>query len=441
MTSLALALLLSQPAPVPPPAVAPPIARAEVGPGYVRILEGDTETWRVPCPDARDARVLGDRLFVAAGKDGLYVYGLSAGAPPQPLAKRYPGREIVKLLERDGAVVAIEQRALPAEPPAGAAPAEARPAAPAVRGKVLRLENGDAVVDVGRTAGLSPGMKLKIFDPTPRPDPEKPVVAEVASVLSNEATVSLGRGDFAEPGFTAVSTDEGLSESILMPRAAAHSERAWSQLFGGFGAGARRNQTGLLGGLALGYSRVDGNLRLGAHAEPALAFVGGSVPRHPVALLLDAGFSSTFFDVGLGLGYYYDAPQRISVLAGCTQTGCTSTVDSQAMSGFAVAPSLRLGPLDGPNVRGDIVVAASGNPGLRLFKMEADIPLSRRIGVYGSTGLGAPLWGFLIGGARVWVRGAGAPGSLGVTLGVGAAGSDDANVAVLLLQGGVELRL
>ncbi|MDC3954854.1 hypothetical protein [Polyangium jinanense] len=147
--------------------------------------------------------------------------------------------------------------------------------------------------------------------------------------------------------------------------------------------------------------------KLGFELSP-FAFV--LVPEGPGTIVharVRGAFSSDYVEVGLGIGgrMQYFGP-----------------------SGLSVAPAMRLGSLDGLNLRAEMGYSLIRNYYTRQTQFALshvtgglDVPVTRRLALTLDGGYGLDLWAYATLGARQWITGRGEPGSLAIGASVGAA--------------------
>jgi len=146
--------------------------------------------------------------------------------------------------------------------------------------------------------------------------------------------------------------------------------------------------------------------KLGFELSP-FAFV--LVPEGPGTIAharVRAAFSSDYVEVGLGVGgrMQYFGP-----------------------SGLSVAPAMRLGSLDGANLRLEMgyslirnYYTQQGQFALSHLTGGLDVPVSRKLAITLDGGYGVDLWAYATLGVRQWVVGHGGPGSLAIGASAGA---------------------
>ena len=133
----------------------------------------------------------------------------------------------------------------------------------------------------------------------------------------------------------------------------------------------------------------------------------GARDRHnPVTFSATLAYATDFVEVGLGVG-------ALGGRAGpCTQSPWANTIDCEVNTGFTINQVLRLGSIDGVNFlwrssifsREDTFVFGVG-------RGELNIPLNRRIGIFGGGGGGENGWNLAELGVRSYIGGTGARGT------------------------------
>ncbi len=197
--------------------------------------------------------------------------------------------------------------------------------------------------------------------------------------------------------------DSGAKRSLMLPPLARQTVRVQGTVrpfFNMIGPGG-----GALGDVSVEYF-FDKPLKVGFELSP-FAFV--LVPEGPGTIVharLRAAFSSDYVEVGLGIGgrLQYFGP-----------------------SGLSVAPALRLGSLDGLNLRLEL-----GHSLIRNYYTQQaqfafshltgglDVPVTRRLALTLDGGYGVDLWAYATLGVRQFVVGNGGPGTLAIGASAGA---------------------
>lgn len=134
------------------------------------------------------------------------------------------------------------------------------------------------------------------------------------------------------------------------------------------------------------------------------------VPEGPGTIVharVRGAFSSDYVEVGLGIGgrMQYFGP-----------------------SGLSVAPAMRLGSLDGANLRVEMGYSLIRNYYTQKAQFALshvtgglDVPVTRRLAITLDGGYGLDLWAYATLGVRQWIKGNGEPGSLAIGASAGAA--------------------
>ncbi|MRG95389.1 hypothetical protein [Polyangium spumosum] len=156
---------------------------------------------------------------------------------------------------------------------------------------------------------------------------------------------------------------------------------------------------GALGDLSVEYY-FQRPFKIGVELSP-FAFV--LVPEGPGTIVharARVAFSSDYVEVGLGVGgrMQYFGP-----------------------SGLSVAPAMRLGSLDGANLRLEMGYSYIRNYytqqaqfALSHLTGGVDVPVTRRLAITLDGGYGVDLWAYATLGVRQWIVGNGGPGSLAI---------------------------
>lgn len=406
-------------------------------------------------------RALG-ALLVGATADGkLLTYDITDPRTPQKRSERDLGGTIVELRVTDGIVFAVvaEQRVLAfslAEggkleawrPVAATAGAKAAPlavpahaATSAVVGRVATAQRGNVLIELDSAGTVRPGDKLLIRSQNAEvrlnlfSGKEESVVTnapvavlEVRQVQGQRAIAELGRGDNASPGDTAELSERPPSHSIAFAPRVGYDKwvRGTVRPFLNFG----EIDVGSVTDLAFGYYWH------ALHVQARVAPLGFSVPHGVSATNLQfiASYSNDLAEFGIGTGYSHHEFQTLSeydcsssgFLTGKAIAGGTSADGAVrpdrftcAQSGATVVQHLRLGSMDGLNLRVTNTLTISGGQ-FRFGYLEGsiDIPLTREFNLYGAgggaTGIG---WGEL--GMRTYLRGVGGHDTLILSTGLG----------------------
>jgi hypothetical protein len=269
----------------------------------------------------------------------VFVAGRTGFLPGAPAPSGVPGA-LRPAPVQPPAAVAPQPVPTPQPPPAPQAkpsPAVIDPELERLDGRVIALEPGFAIIDLGSLHGVTPGERVA-FDQvvTERVDDEQVAkrrerlaVGTARAIASRRARVELGLDERVPVGALAYTThDPSTGRSFAPPRSAG----LWHV---GFVARPFLIVEDLGAGVILdaraGY-RLESPLHLEAFLQP-LAFAGGRDGLVvPFAALVMASFDSRLFEVGLGIG---------------GQTMLDPQFDLEAGSGTTIAQRMRLGAVDG----------------------------------------------------------------------------------------------
>lgn len=309
-----------------------------------------------------------------------------------------------------------------------AVPVSASTSPPAVRApvqaKVLDVRSGRIILDQGAEAGFIAGARVKVLSQrmVSKPDllsggTRKVPSNETTAVLGIEhaeakrAMAMLGRGDVVLPGDVAVVTEEPLSESIFAPRRAPFNLRTGFHIRPFLGINARRSTKpiGVLTDLYAVYYFDALPMAVTVGALPIGVAFGSEDKHAPGALKLTGSYSTDFFEIGLGVG------SLVGYAGPCGQNN-----RCEKNNGLTINQELRLGSLDGFNVGWSSSVFVRPNSFVfGVGRGELNIPLTSRLGLFGGGGGGESGWAFGEFGVRTYVGGAGARGTLVVSVSLG----------------------
>ncbi len=441
--SLAATTAAAQPLAPSEPAGQPPIAAP--APAAPPRLEGRTlsvETPEgvrvVPIPCAgRAIFVSADRAYVACGVDGVVVVRL-APPPAVEAVHAVPG-EAVGFFEASGRVW-VESRQTAAQPldqlgrraaPATAAlavpspapapatgpvppppPASAAPAAPSEPiGRVVSVEAGAAVIDLGAADGLSVGSRVALEAPRTGADEldglrELTTVGEVVAVSEHRARVRLGFGEAADEGATARRVEAEVSRRRVAPPRIV----GWSVAFM-VRALLSLDLEGIVVGAdaALQY-RGERSYFLRAETNPLAGAVGQGPETGAFAARVLGGYDHRLFALGLGFGAAHTKLEAFG--AGADDRRVRPTIEQH----------VRIGALDGLNVYATNSFArGDGGFGWTQVLAGMQIPAGSRTWLIfqGGGGLTRYQWGEVA--LRHMARGNGDRGSLFITAAAGGA--------------------
>ncbi len=399
--------------------------------------------------DVVSYRVLGALLVGATRSGKLVTYDIANRAAPVRKAELDVGAPIAELRLADGVLLAVSKdnsvRAFlfgdDGAPIAlhwsGAAPASAGPAVArkGALGKVVEAKRGNLLIELEDAAGVVPGdillvrsrakeVKLNPFtgveEETATNAPT--AVVEVIRVEGTRAVAELNRGDVAMPGDTVELNDHRREVSRQFPARSDYTQWARATLRPMANIGAI--DIASLTDLAWGY--------YGSwfHVQVHIAPLGISVPNGSDLFNAHAifAYSSDFAEFGLGVGYFretwgaysaYDCTTGSTAsLASTSVGGYVSQATSCTKSGPSFVQHLRLGAIDGLNVRVTNTTVISDGFRFGYFDASLDIPITRTLNVYGLGGGGTNI-GIGEFGVRTYLRGVGGHETIVLTTGVG----------------------
>ncbi len=412
-------------------------------------------------------RLLGGLLVGATRSGKLVTYDVTNRAAPVRKAELDVGAPVAELRVADGVLLAVGKdnsvRAFlfgdDGAPialrwgGATAAPAAATATGGARRGtlgKVLEAKRGNLLIELEDGAGITPGdillvrsraKELKI-NPFTRLEEETAsnaptAVVEVIRVEGNRAVAELNRGDQAVAGDTVELNDHRREVSRQFPARSDYDHwfRATLRPMANLG----QVDIASLTDLAWGYQGS------WFHVQARISPLGISVPNAVDMFNAHAifAYSGDFAEFGLGFGYFRESWGGFSAYE-CT-AGSTASVSqptgsyvSQATSCTKAGPSvvqyLRLGAVDGLNIRVTNTTVISDGFRFGFFDATLDIPITRTLNIYGLGGGGTNV-GIGEFGVRTYLRGIGGHESLILTTGVGGTFMPTANVYNTTTQG------
>jgi hypothetical protein len=402
-------------------------------------------------PDVLTYRLVGTLLVGTTRSGKLVTYDIANRAAPVRKAETDAGVAVAELRVVDGMLLAVgvddsirafrfgENGALVALQ-WGGQPKSGTPKSGTL-GHVVETKRGNLLVELDPGAGVVPGdillvrsrgMELKL-NPFTGQDEEiasnaPTAVVEVIRVEGNRAVAELNRGDIAVSGDTVELNDHRREVSRAFPARSHYTQwvRATVRPMANIGAVDIASLTDL----AWGYYRS------WFHVQARIAPVGISVPHGVDILNAHAifAYSSDLAEFGLGVGYYRESwGNNSSFYNSCdTSAGITSKADDSQPIGNGVStqlvvctksgPSfvqhLRLGGVDGLNLRITNTTVISDGFRFGYFDGVLDIPLNRTLNLYGMGG-GSTTVGIGEFGVRTYLRGVGGHETFVLTTGVG----------------------
>lgn len=294
------------------------------------------------------------------------------------------------------------------------------PRAPSPVGVVREVTGGRVIFDGGTTKGFTKGQHVRVLSQRKvrKPDlvsggtvevPSGEVTA-VLAIEQAEADASmavLGRGDVAEKGDLVEVTQEPLSERLLFSRRAPFEWRFGFAVRPFLGLEGTTKPVGVLTDAFVSWYPSSVPLSVSVMASPFGVVINGQEKHYPGTFIAMAGYSTDYFEIGLGAG------GLIGNVGPCgpneTGTGTTCEVNN----GFTINQSLRLGSLDGFHLAWSSSIFS--RPTKFVFGVgrgEISIPLTSRLGLFAGGGGGENGWATGELGIKTSLGGAGAPGTV-----------------------------
>jgi hypothetical protein len=417
----------------------------------LRVKRNGQQVATVELPDI-PLRVLpiGSTAYVALGTSGLWVIDVSVPEQPQVVARllgELNVRDVVRA--RDGTVQALSVNhwvdAFDVSRPAKPVPLGTR-----ITGDVTEIHGGTVTLDRGTLDGLIVGAHVKICPAPAQPEssetfveallsPQCRAVLRITHASEHSGIAELGRGDVIRDGDIFSTTQQPLTAKIMFPGKQPLRHRIDLELrpiveFPPSGGTA----AGVIADLRYTYFFRELPLALELDSTPFAADANGTLA--PAFAFLVA-FDSTYFGLGVG------PVVAVYRTASTNELGYLDTVQS-THGGIYFA--LRVGSLDGLNleIRSSIVFHPSGccDPSVARFgsfSAMGQIPVSRTVTLQAGGGAGDNGWLFAQVGLRVYVWGAGGPGSIILPLGLGFGSLSNGltNTGGLLFATGLDVRL
>ncbi|MBC7172690.1 MAG: hypothetical protein H5U40_09700, partial [Polyangiaceae bacterium] len=226
----------------------PPLVPTATAEGRSLTVETPDGAHVVPLPcDARALFVLADRAYVACGASGVVVVRLFPETPIVEAVLTVGGEAVGFFAHGERVWVEVTQTmaqpldqlgiraapsaaalAIPSPSPApttGEVPPPPPPSRPPsdLVGRVVRVDSGTVIVDLGAADGLSIGSRVAFQAVTPgaseddRLEEEPVTIGEVVGISEGRARVRLGFGETAAEGAIVRRVDAGLSRSRVAP--------------------------------------------------------------------------------------------------------------------------------------------------------------------------------------------------------------------------------
>ena len=303
-------------------------------------------------------------------------------------------------------------------------------------GKVVESQRGSLLIELTDANAVTPGDSLLVrsrgtearINPFTGEEEEvasnaPTAVVEVLRVEGTRAVAELGRGDVARPGDAVELNDQHREVSRAFPVRGAYTQWARATLRPMANVGTI--DIASVSDLAWGY--------YGSwfHVQARLAPFALSVPVGVDVFNAHAifAYSSDYAELGFGFGYFrekvgaysaYDCGTGSTAEAApdVAQPGRSTQATTCTKSGPAFVQHLRLGAVDGLNLRFTNTTVISDGFRLGYFDGSLDIPLTRTLNLYamggGSTAVGIGEFG-----TRTYLRGVGGAATLILTTGLG----------------------
>jgi hypothetical protein len=361
------------PAAAQPPA-APPAAPAAAQPAtdepdLSALLADHRDALGRRC-DFKAAYPAGDLRYVACGDAGVWIVRISARAAPLVLERRDLDGQALGFFVQDGHVwvkvasvqarqlVRVEGQAVAAGQDAAApapAPSPASAAAPAILplaefdrerpprdGKVLEVQGGYVVIDLGSGSAVDDGDHIAFFEPIEdrlgggivSQREELAAIGVVDGVSVHRSRVKLGLNERVSLNARARLTGDPVTAGAIAPP---RVRNVWEVAFVARPFLVLDNLgAGVFADLRAGY-RPDYNVHYEALIVPAAFASAEQGVTTPAAAVLAASYDSRLFEVGLGIG---------------GQTVHDTAFDLQPGTGLTALQRVRLGARDGLHLEG-----------------------------------------------------------------------------------------
>lgn len=294
------------------------------------------------------------------------------------------------------------------------------PAAPGAVGTVVDVVGGRVIFEGGVEKGFRKGLHVRVSSQRKVPKPDLVTGAmvevpsgEVTAVLAIEQSDArrgmavLGRGDVAEKGDLVELTTEPLSERLFFPRRAPFDWRFGFVVRPFLGLDGTTKPVGvLLDGYVAWYPSTL-PLSVTVMAAPFGFVVNGKEPHYPGTFFVMGGYSTDFFEIGLGAG------ALTGNIGPCFTAFPGAAAECEVNTGFTINQHLRLGALDGFHLAWNSSIFS--RPTQFVFGVgrgEVSVPLTSRLGLFAGGGGGENGWAMGELGVRTALGGAGAPGTI-----------------------------
>lgn len=386
----------------------------------------------------------GPLLYVPLVSGGVAVVDVSVEGAPKVVSSVLDGRFITRLLLDGDRLIALEAKeealvlsleepqrpklargvtgpSLPVvlTPTPAAAPSVTAPS-PGAFGTVLEVTQGRVIFEGGTGKGFRQGAHIKVLSQRKVPKPDLVTGAmvevpsgEVTAVLvveqadANRAMAVLGRGDTAEKGDRVEVTTEPVSERLFFPRRAPFDWRFGFVVRPFLGLEGTTKPVGIMLDGYVAWYPANIPLSVTVMATPFAFGIGGKEPHYPGTFLAMAGYTTDFFEIGLGAG------ALTGNVGPCVQMDPLSAAVCEVNTGFTINQHLRLGSLDGFHLSWNSSIFS--RPTQFVFGVgrgEVSVPLTSRLGLFAGGGGGENGWALGELGVRTSLGGAGGRGTV-----------------------------
>lgn len=405
-------------------------------------------------PDVLAFRMVGKLLIGVTRSGKLVAYDATDRAAPVRKSETDAGAKVTELRVSDGIVFAVGEdnrlRAFLFAEDGTATPLQlgaqaATAAGPAKRvttilGKVVEARRGSVLIEFDAADAVVPGDRLLVRSQTKEmrlnlmTGQDEAMASNVATALvevtrvdGNRAVAEMNRGDVAAVGDTVESGEKAEPTSRAFPRRGDFRQWVRATLRPMLNTQNELDVASLTD-LAWGYYRD------WYHIQVRIQPFAVSVPHgtdfwniHAIA-----SYSSDFAEFGVGVGYFrqstgatsnFDCQYSSGVPSATVDEGgkVVTNLTSCTRQGASIVQHLRLGAVDGFNVRLTNTTLINNGFHFGYFDGSIDIPVSRQLNIYTQAG-GASGFGFGEFGVRTYFRGIGGKETLILTTGVGGTG-------------------
>jgi len=412
-------------------------------------------------------------LYIARGVNGLTIMDISDLSSPEEIATFEQGRDVMGIEKMGDTVLVIistyelaaidvsnpknpkqasalavlgktiesipqvEKEKVPAlQPEIEKSIQAAEPAAEKDReiklltGKVKDVKAGWVILDIGSRDGVKKDMHFKVLSKklvkkpdlaaggiTKMPSGEKTAILVIEQVTESQSGVYLGRGESARPDDIVVLTDEDPRISLMAPKGQFGFTRIQAVLRPFFGVG--RLSFGMINDLLISH-QFKIPMRVGAYIFPLGFAANGEGTGFPTSIMGIATYSSSYFEIGMGLGGSFSLTQTKAALT------INQFIRMGSLEGFHVVASTSF-MLKKTDSKGDRDEEWGYEVSFGQAGGEINIPLHRRITLSFAGGGGSNGWGFGTIGIKTYIRGNGGKGTIIVPSALGYATVFDEN--------------